>query len=238
MTSHDSPTSSPEAFAPAPSFGLLLASLLSGFAAAILTGFAMGVRLHHLLAWQVNVVQLGFYVGLGSVLIPLLPRVARRSLRSLGLAPPRLRQILWGILGVPVMLVVTSIIGGVITAFFGEHEQAALRMLPRFDTPGLLLGFALIAAVAAPFFEELFFRGFIFNALAARWPFWPAALVSGLIFGVVHGDVWALLPLWGVGVLLAYVYHRTRSLWASMVAHGLFNSVSLVAVSLKDHLHL
>ncbi|MDE2571192.1 MAG: CPBP family intramembrane metalloprotease, partial [bacterium] len=116
--------------------------------------------------------------------------------------------------------------------------QTALRLLPRFDTPGLLLGFVFVAAIAAPFFEEIFFRGFVFSAFAARLRFWPAAIVSGVIFAAAHGDLWALLPLWGVGILLAYIYHRSGSLWASIVAHGLFNSVSLVAVSLKDHLRL
>lgn len=238
MTSHDSPTRSPESFALAPSLGLVIAAVCAGFATAVVAAAVSGVRLHHFAAWQVNIVQLAFYAGVGSVLLPLLPRVAGQSLEALGLGMPHVRQLLWGVLGVPVMLVVTAIIGAFLTVFTGPHEQAALRMLPKFDTPGLLLSFAFVAAIAAPFFEELFFRGFLFNAFAARLAFWPAALTSGLIFGFAHGDPWALLPLWGVGILLAYVYKRSQSLWASMVAHGLFNSVSLIAVSMKDHLHL
>lgn len=237
MTSHDSQTTSPEAFALVPSLALVGAAIGAGFLAAIIAGLLSGTRVHQIAPWQVNFVQLAFYIGIGAVLIPALPRVAGRSLEDLGLRPPRGRQILWGLLGVPVILVVTSIIGAVITALYGPHEQTALRMLPSFNTPSLFLTFAFVAAIAAPFFEELFFRGFIFNAFAERLSFWPAAVLSGLIFALAHGDIWALLPLWGVGLCLAYIYSHSRSLWASMLTHSLFNSVSLIAVSLKDHLH-
>jgi len=233
-----SPSAQTRAFAPVPALGLAIAATLSGFTAAIISALATGVHLHHLVPWQVNVVQFSFYVGIGAVLLPGLPRVAGRSLPELGLAVPQGRQLLWGVLGLPVMLVATSIIGLIVTAVAGQHEQAALRMLPRFNTPGLLLSFAFVASVAAPFFEELFFRGLIFNALRARLSFWPSALVSALIFAGAHGDPWAFFPLCGVGICLAYIYWRSGSLWASMVAHGLFNAFSLVAVSMKDHLRL
>ncbi|TAM75855.1 CPBP family intramembrane metalloprotease [bacterium] len=237
MTSHDSQTTSPEAFALVPSLVLVGTAICAGFVVAIIAGLVSGTRIHHVSPWQVNLVQLAFYVGIGAVLVPALPRVAGRSLEDLGLRAPRGRQLLWGLLGAPVMLIVTSIIGAVLTALYGQHEQAALRMLPSFNTPGLFITFAFVAAIAAPFFEELFFRGLIFNALAKRFAFWPAAALSGLAFALAHGDVWALMPLWGVGLCLAYIYSRSRSLWASMLTHSLFNSVSLIAISLKDHLH-
>ncbi|TAM61021.1 CPBP family intramembrane metalloprotease [bacterium] len=237
MTSHDSPTSSTEAFAPTASLALVAAAVCAGFLVAILTALASGTRVHHIAPWQVNLIQLSFYAGIGTVLIPALPRVAGRSLRQLGLAPPQFRQILWGLWGAPAMLVLSSIAGVLVTLRYGEHEQAALRMLPAFNTTGLFLTFAFIAAVAAPFFEELFFRGLIFNALSERLSFWPAAALSGLAFAFAHADVWALLPLWVVGLSLAYIYSRSQSLWSSMIAHGLFNTISLVAFVWKDHLH-
>ncbi len=48
--------------------------------------------------------------------------------------------------------------------------------------------FALLVAVLAPIAEEIFFRGMIFRALKNGMGLWPAAIVSGLLFGAMHID--------------------------------------------------
>ncbi len=83
--------------------------------------------------------------------------------------------------------------------------------------------------------EELTFRVFIYNALT-RYISVPAAIVvSGVLFGMVHAGSPAQLltvaiPLAIGGMVLAYVYARTRSYWASVTTHALFNSISVVAI--------
>jgi membrane protease YdiL (CAAX protease family) len=52
--------------------------------------------------------------------------------------------------------------------------------------------------------------------------------VSALIFGAAHGSWSALLPIAGVGVVLAIVYYRTGALSASMIAHAGFNLIAVV----------
>ena len=91
--------------------------------------------------------------------------------------------------------------------------------------------FGLIVALA-PFAEEVFFRGFLLPAFSARWGFlWGAVGVSAL-FGIVHG-AGSLIPAFVSGMLLAWLYRRTRSLWNCWLAHSVQNAlVFTMAVSI------
>ncbi|MGE3077306.1 MAG: lysostaphin resistance A-like protein [Dehalococcoidia bacterium] len=83
----------------------------------------------------------------------------------------------------------------------------------------------LVALIGAPISEECFFRGLVFSGLL-RWGFWPAALISGTAFSMVHFDPGSLLPFIGIGVVLAWVYWRRGSLWDSIAFHFMFNATS------------
>lgn len=85
----------------------------------------------------------------------------------------------------------------------------------------------LVALVGAPISEECFFRGLVFGGLL-KWGFWPAALISGTAFSMVHFDPGSLVPFIGIGMVLAWVYWRRGSLWDSMAFHFLFNATSFV----------
>ncbi|MEO0650828.1 MAG: CPBP family intramembrane glutamic endopeptidase [Planctomycetota bacterium] len=92
------------------------------------------------------------------------------------------------------------------------------------STPNLRWRLLLEACVWAPIFEELGFRAALFGALRRRLPFLPAALVSAVIFGLVHSyDAAGMAAIAVVGFVLAAVYERTRSILAGMAAHALFN---------------
>ena len=100
----------------------------------------------------------------------------------------------------------------------------------------LLLPLAGVATVIfAPLAEEIFFRGFVFAGLLR--PFGPigAMLASGVLFGAFHitsADTAGLIvPFSAIGVLLAWVYYRTGSLWPSIGTHFLFNLVSFAALA-------
>jgi membrane protease YdiL (CAAX protease family) len=90
----------------------------------------------------------------------------------------------------------------------------------------------LIAAVS-PVCEELFFRGFVFAGLRSRWSLWPAALVSGLVFGLVHAPtgITTVIPLAGLGVALCWLYNRTGSLWPCVLVHVVNNALALALIS-------
>jgi membrane protease YdiL (CAAX protease family) len=101
-----------------------------------------------------------------------------------------------------------------------------------------LVGAAAFVCVVAPVAEEFFFRGFIFGALR-RWHFsvgghdlgtWAAAIVTGVLFGLVHAgsaNPEYLIPLGFFGFVLCLVRWRTRSLYPCMALHSVNNSLAL-----------
>ena len=54
----------------------------------------------------------------------------------------------------------------------------------------------------APFAEETFFRIFFFNLGLRYGGFWGGAVLSGVLFGIAHGDLYAALPLALGGMVL------------------------------------
>lgn len=88
----------------------------------------------------------------------------------------------------------------------------------------VLLGVAVV--VAAPFGEELFFRGLLFRGLRGYWRFLPALALSGLLFGLFHVNPSVLVPFTAIGVVLAWAMERSESLWAPIAAHAAFNSLA------------
>lgn len=84
-------------------------------------------------------------------------------------------------------------------------------------------------ALWTPFTEEVFFRGFVFGGLAARWGAVWAIVASAAVFSAFHLAPGLLAPVFVTGLLLAWLYHRTGSLWPCIAAHAGQNAIALVA---------
>jgi membrane protease YdiL (CAAX protease family) len=111
---------------------------------------------------------------------------------------------------------------------FGIPMQPDL--LRRFPEGWRGLALALfLGAVIAPISEETFFRGFLFAGLRNEYPFWIAAGVTATIFAAGHMVPGAMLPLWVLGFLLAWLRDRSGSIWPSIVMHMLNNSLYFAA---------
>ncbi len=92
-----------------------------------------------------------------------------------------------------------------------------------------LLAVAFLVTVVAPIAEEVFFRGYFFGALRNWKGFWPAALITGAVFGGIHAGsapVGYLVPLGVFGVVLCALYARTRSLYPCITLHAINNSIA------------
>lgn len=94
---------------------------------------------------------------------------------------------------------------------------------------GVVLAVITVVAVA-PLAEEIVFRGLLHRLASSMWGALPAALISGLVFGIIHGEPWFLFGLVGVGLVLAFIWETTRSVTACWVAHAVHNSISLWAM--------
>jgi membrane protease YdiL (CAAX protease family) len=160
-----------------------------------------------------------------------LPRISGFTLAQLGFKALRPRDVLYGVGGAVAMLIVVQGSSSLAeTLSHQHHEQQVVELFKQLRAPAAIWLFGIFAAVIAPIAEETIFRIFLFNAVMRYGGFWTGAIVSGLCFGAVHGDAFAFLPLALGGVLLCYVYYRSGNAFASMISHGLFNAVTLIAL--------
>jgi len=113
-------------------------------------------------------------------------------------------------------------------SFDVETVQDTVKVLQKSGDPLVLGLMALAATIAAPICEEIVFRGYFYPAMKKFAGVWPAAVASSLIFGLAHGNLTALLPLFVFGLLLVFVYEKTGSLWAPVAVHFCFNGATVL----------
>jgi hypothetical protein len=155
----------------------------------------------------------------------------RCSWGTLGLRLPG-RKEFWRGLGTAVTAqVMVAVYAGLIQLLGLDALLPGTNVPEKLFEERLVLPLVGVATVlVAPLAEETFFRGFVFAGLR-RYGFFWAALVSGLLFSAAHVSLGGLIPLALVGMLFAWSYSRTGSLWTSIYAHLIFNLVSFVALT-------
>jgi membrane protease YdiL (CAAX protease family) len=116
------------------------------------------------------------------------------------------------------------------------QEVTAGGMFEKIPSLNLKLVFALAGVIAAPIGEEIFFRGFLYNALKRRLNIPAAIVISGFLFAVMHIGPLAIVIIFPMGMALAYVYERTRSLWVTILMHIMNNGLAFGMALLFPHL--
>lgn len=89
----------------------------------------------------------------------------------------------------------------------------------------------LIVVILAPLLEEFIFRKQLIDR-CSQYGEKTAILFSGLTFGLFHMNLYQFFYAFGIGLLFAYVYIRTRKFWYSAVMHMIINFNGSVLVPL------
>ena len=92
------------------------------------------------------------------------------------------------------------------------------------------LAAAFVVIVVGPVAEETFFRGFVFQGLRRRLGLVGAAVLSAALFATAHGDIGLLAPAFMSGLVLTWVFVRTRCLGPAILAHSLQNFLAFITV--------
>jgi len=98
--------------------------------------------------------------------------------------------------------------------------------------------FLLIPAISAPILEELIFRKIVFGTLYKKVNFIVAALISSVIFGVLHMDFTHLLIYITMGFVFAFLYVKTKRIIVPIIVHMTLNTVTVLAQIFIDPEHL
>ena len=89
------------------------------------------------------------------------------------------------------------------------------------------LVYAIFSGVIfAPIAEEILFRGFLFQSLERRSSFWPATLISTLLFAMIHFyGFQGSLSVASFGIVACVLHRATDSLWTPIIYHAITNGI-------------
>ena len=171
-------------------------------------------------------------------------RQLREARSSLPLrVPSRADLLIFG--GAFIVLLVADKIDDAVLAALGQadhvqigFESFSVRVHTAAGTAFAIALTALTGTVLAPLAEELTIRGLLFGGLASRFGVLPAAILSGIVFGALHGDpiFFSILAIEGCFIALAYA--ATGNLFVPIALHAATNAINLwpaVSASLTKH---
>jgi sodium transport system permease protein len=155
---------------------------------------------------------------------------------ELGLRLPDARGWLAGLLLIPLALVLSAGLGAAQQAVIpkavleqgGEQMQQVIHGIREQGGTALLLA---CVALLPGFCEELLCRGTLLSGLRRGIGPVGATLVSAFLFAALHMSPWRFAPQFMLGILLAIVVWRTRSLLPAMLIHAGHNG-ALVLIEL------
>jgi membrane protease YdiL (CAAX protease family) len=104
----------------------------------------------------------------------------------------------------------------------------AERIMPQLSGWASLMAWCSVAVVG-PAFEEVLFRGCLFGRFRVHGYVASGAVLSGLAFSVAHGTPMLMPKYFCNGLILAWVCHRTGSLWPPFAVHVGWNIFALRA---------
>jgi membrane protease YdiL (CAAX protease family) len=148
------------------------------------------------------------------------------------------RPFQWSTLGIGCGLLVASyiliIVHNAVLSLLGVETQGEniVKLFAELDSP---VWFFIVGAIFAPLVEEIFFRGFLFQGFRQRYGWVTGMLLSAAIFAIAHLDLVVLIPTFVLGCLLAYLFHRSNSIWPGVILHFLVNSFSLLGAYLASN---
>ena len=113
--------------------------------------------------------------------------------------------------------------------FTPPETDAYTKLLSNNTLITLILNF-ILAGILAPIIEETLFRGVIFGSLQTYMGKWTAAAVSAAVFSGLHLQAYGFFPRFVLGILLAYLYIRYKSIKPAVALHATNNIMALLLV--------
>jgi membrane protease YdiL (CAAX protease family) len=219
----------PPWYAPLALVGGLLVGVVGGIIAVLVVQGGTS-RAGNLTPAETDVATVIQDLGFVAAAVFLAAQVAPVRPSQFGLVAPRsLWRALGLLVGAGVLFVGISDVYFVALHSSSQEKEFVKEIGGNAGTLGVLAVCAL-TTVIAPICEELLFRGFIFRSLSNWSGPWPAAAMTGILFGLLHGlsaPAVDLAPLALLGFLLCAVYHWSGSLYPCIALHAINNALAL-----------
>ena len=125
---------------------------------------------------------------------------------------------------------------GYIGSYIGNFLMLLLSEITGYDYSNNLLSVIdgtnlwvvfLFTVIIAPIGEEILFRKLLIDR-TKKYGGAISVFVSGLFFGLMHGNLFQFFYAFALGAILAYVYYSTGKIWITVVLHSVINFVGSI----------
>ncbi len=113
--------------------------------------------------------------------------------------------------------------------------QDTVLLFGEIDELHILVLMVILTVLIAPVSEELIFRGCIYRFLKGRASIAVAMIISGALFALLHHSLSTFLPLFLLGVLLAYSYEKSGTIKVPIILHSIFNLNTVTMILLTQY---
>jgi uncharacterized protein len=158
---------------------------------------------------------------------------------TIGLQRPRRMDAVWVVAGIGLVLVGrVAVILIADLATNGRAGRESQNLAVHSTSPAVYATLAVTVVLVAPMIEEIVFRGLLLRTFMRRAGFWPAAVLSSLIFAAFHtyevDTLVGALTLAGVvfalGLTNCLLVRWSGRLTAGIIVHALFNGLAVLAL--------
>lgn len=116
-----------------------------------------------------------------------------------------------------------------------EEQQRVLKTMMQGTAASDLILYLFLFALLPALGEELLFRGIVMRfAYGSSRNIHFAVLFSAAIFSMAHNSIYQFLPIMLAGILLGYLYYFSGSIWSSIIAHFINNSMGVLMMFLGN----
>lgn len=152
----------------------------------------------------------------------------RTTIKSIGFPGKAVPNLIYSMAGLMAIFAAMLILGVIsLVLGFNDQELVANKIA---DLPLFILAFAVLAA---PVSEELFFRGFLLGTISRFTNPAIGIIGSSIAFGLVHfayGSVVEILGTLVIGIILAFVMHKSKSITPCFLIHMSYNLLAVVVM--------
>jgi len=122
------------------------------------------------------------------------------------------------------VLVVSALVDALAEVMpLSNSEQAMFSSMAAHTLPSVV-----VTCVLAPVVEEMLFRGVVLRGFLQRYARWEAILLSAILFGFAHLNLYQFVAAFILGVFAGWLYERSRSLIPCIGLHAAYNSALVV----------
>lgn len=131
-----------------------------------------------------------------------------------------------------------TVLISMILVFFTSKTSSVNQTVIEEQLKSTTLTIVLLSTIFAPLMEELFFRGVIYNKLTLRFNFYVGAIVSSVLFGLMHimttllagefSEILFSFQYMVIGFFIARSYYQTKSFATPLLFHFIQNTLSVI----------